>query len=84
MKDLTIKIEVTETDRESNVCIRAHGEASGLTMCNVMLQLGYTLHLPKEAWAMIAAAGAAGKPGIGVKAQEITRIGGVREKEAAP
>lgn len=85
MKKLTIEIEAVVSDNvRSDISISAHGESDVLTLCNVMLQLGYTLHLPKEAWAMIAAAGATGKTGIGIKAHEVTTIGGVREKEAEP
>lgn len=76
MKKLKIEIEAVADDAGSDITINAHGESDGLTLCNVMLQLGLALHLPKEAWAMIAAAGAAGKTGIGTKAQEIARIGG--------
>lgn len=79
MKKLKIEIDAVVSDNaESDITVSAHGESDGLTLCNVVLQLGYALHLPKEAWAMIAAAAVTGKTGIGTKAQEITRIGGVR------
>ena len=82
MKKLKIEIEaVVSDDAESDITINAHGESDGLTLCNVVLQLGQVLHLPKEAWAVIAAAAVTGKTGIGTKAQEITMIGGVRESE---